>query len=170
MIVSLNCFSSFFNNLCAVGLRSTIFKMAAISKQEHLKRYLSNSEGEKKKKRKKVPKSASKNPTSIIVDDDITVRDIKVQDSAQETNELEDVDEAPAVYEKDGITKIFLESFKKREEDKINKWAPIGEEAQSLPGREVRERFNSDSESSVSGRFAPSPVRPKSFRPPINIL
>ena len=96
--------------------------MAAISKQEYLERFLSNSAGEKKKKRKKVPKAASKNPTSIIVDDDITVRDIKVQDSAQETNELEEVDEAPAVYEKDGITKIFLESFKKREEDKINKW------------------------------------------------
>ena len=76
--------------------------MAAILKQEYLKRYLSNSEGEGEKKRKKVPKSASKNPTSIIVDDDITVRDIKVQDS-QETNELEDVDEGPAVYEKGGV-------------------------------------------------------------------
>lgn len=125
--------------------------MAAISKQDYLKRYLSNSDGGKKKKRKKAPKTASKHPTSIIVDDDITVRDIKVQDSAQEMNEFEgDVDEAPAVYEDDGVTKISLETFKKREEDQRTKWAPISQDPQSLPGREVRDRLNnSDSDNST---------------------
>lgn len=127
-----------------------IFKMAAISKQEYLKRYLSNSEGEKKKKKKKVPKTASKHPTSIIVDDDITVRDIKIRDSAQETNEFEgDVDEAPAVYEEDGVTKISLETFKKREEDQKTKWAPISQESQSLLHREVGNRLNSNSNNST---------------------
>ena len=124
--------------------------MAAISKQEYLKRYLSNSEGAKKKKKKKIPKTASKRPTSIIVDDDITVRDIKIRDSVQETNEFEgDVDEAPAVYEEDGVTKISLETFKKREEDKRTKWAPISLESQSFFHAEVGKRLNSNSNNST---------------------
>lgn len=119
--------------------------MAAISKQEYLKRYLSNSEGEKKKKRKKVPKASSRYPKSIIVDDDIDIRDIKVYDSAQDVNELEgDVDEAPAVFEEDGITKVSIESFKKREEDHRNKWAPISRATQSY--REEEDRLNFESE------------------------
>ena len=127
-----------------------VFKMAAISKQEYLKRYLSNSEGMKKKKKKKIPKTASKHPTSIIVDDDITIRDIKTRDSAQETNEFEgDVDEAPAVYEEDGVTKISLETFKKREEDQKTKWAPISQESQSLFHTEVGNRLNSNSNNST---------------------
>ena len=124
--------------------------MAAISKQEYLKRYLSNSEGVKKKKKKKIPKTASKHTTSIIVDDDITIRDIKTRDSAQETNEFEgDVDEAPAVYEEDGVTKISLETFKKREEDQKTKWAPISQESQSLFHTEVGNRLNSNSNNST---------------------
>ena len=124
--------------------RIVIFKMAAISKQEYLKRYLSNSEGAKKKKKKKIPKTVSRLPSSIIVDDDITVRDIKSRDSAQETNEFEgDVDEAPAVYEEDGVTKISLESFRKREEDQKTKWAPISQESQ------VGNRLNSNSNNST---------------------
>ena len=127
--------------------------MAAISKQEYLKRYLSNTEGEKRKRERKYLRLLRKIQHLLLWMTilSITIRDIKVQDSAQETNELEDVDEAPALYEEDGITKISLETFKKREEDKINKWAPIGKEAQSLPGREVGEKFNSDSESSQGG-------------------
>lgn len=124
--------------------------MAALSKQEYLKRYLSNSEGARKKKKKKIPKTTSKHPTSIIVDDDITVRDIKIRDSAQETNEFEgDVDEAPAVYEEDGVTKISLETFKKREEDKKTKWAPISLESQSLFHTEAGKRLNSYSNNST---------------------
>ena len=124
--------------------------MAAISKQEYLKRYLSNSEGEKKKKKKRIPKTASKHPTSIIVDDDITVRDIKIRDSAQETNEFEgDVDEAPAVYEEDGVTKISLETFKKREEDQKTKWAPISQELQPLFNTDIGNRLNSNSNNST---------------------
>lgn len=127
-----------------------IFKMAAISKQEYLKHYLSNSEGAKKKKKKRIPKTASKHPTSIIVDDDITVRDIKIRDSAQETNEFEgEVDEAPAVYEEDGVTKISLETFKKREEDKKTKWAPISLESQSVFHTEAGKRLNSNSNNST---------------------
>ncbi|XP_015773172.1 PREDICTED: BUD13 homolog [Acropora digitifera] len=100
--------------------------MAAISKQEYLKRYLSNSDAGKKKKKKKVPKAASKRPASFIVDDDITLKDVAGLNAAQEKNEWEDdVDEAPAVYEVDGVTKISIETFKKREEDKKNKLAPI---------------------------------------------
>lgn len=122
--------------------------MATLSKQEYLKRYLSNSEGEKKKKRKKLPKTAPKYSKSIIVDDDINIRDIKVNDSAQDVNELEgDVDEAPAVFEEDGITKVSIESFKKREEDQRNMWAPISQETQSH--REAEERLNFESENST---------------------
>ena len=124
--------------------------MAAISKQEYLKRYLSNSDGEKKKKKRKVPKTASKHPTSIIVDDDITVRDIKMRDSAQEMNDFEgDVDEAPAVYEEDGVTKISLETFKKREEDQKTKWAPISQDSQSSLRKEIADRLNSNSSNST---------------------
>ena len=124
--------------------------MAAISKQEYLKRYLSNSEDVKKKKKKKIHKTGSKHPTSIIVDDDITVRDIKIRDSAQETNEFEgDVDEAPAVYEEDGVTKISLETFKKREEDQKTKWAPISQESQSSFYTEEGNRLNSNSNNST---------------------
>ena len=131
-------------------MRIVIFKMAAISKQEYLKRYLSNPEGAKKKKKKKIPKTASKHPTSIIVDDDITIRDIKVRDSAQETNEFEgDIDEAPAVYEEDGVTKISLETFKKREEDQKTKWAPISQESQTLFHADVGNRLNSNSNNST---------------------
>ncbi len=134
---------------CAIDWRIVIFKMAAISKQEYLKRYLSNSDGEKKKKKRKAPKTASKHPTTNIEDDDITLRDIKTRDSAQ-TNEFEgDVDEAPAVYEEDGVTKISLETFKKREEDQKTKWAPISQDSQSSLAREVADRLNSNSNNST---------------------
>ena len=124
--------------------------MAAISKQEYLKRYLSNSEGEKKKKKKKIPKTTSKHPTSVIVDDDITIRDIGIRDSVQEANEFDgDVDEAPAVFEEDGVTKISLETFKKREEDQKTKWAPISQELQSSFHTEVGNRLNSNSNNST---------------------
>ena len=123
--------------------------MAAISKQEYLKRYLSNSEGEKKKKRKKIPKTASKRPTSIIVDDDISLKDVEVTDTARETNEFEgDADEAPAVYEDDGVTKISLETFRKREEDKKTKWAPISQNIQPSPIRNEEQKLNYDSDNS----------------------
>ena len=123
--------------------------MAAISKQEYLKRYLSNSDSGKKKKKRKVPKVASKRPTSIIVDDDITLDDVKVNHEENEMNEFEvDADEAPAVYEDDGVTKISLETFKKREEDQRNKWAPINKNAQPSQSKEVGEKSNYDSDHS----------------------
>ena len=123
--------------------------MAAISKQEYLKRYLSNSDSGKKKKKRKVPKVASKRPTSIIVDDDITLEDVKVNHEENEMNEFEvDADEAPAVYEDDGVTKISLETFKKREEDQRNKWAPINENTQLSPSKEVGQKSNYDSDHS----------------------
>ena len=121
--------------------------MAAISKQEYLKRYLSNSDSGKNKKKRKIPKVASKRPTSIIVDDDITLEDVKVNHEENEMNEFEvDADEAPAVYEDDGVTKISLETFKKREEDQRNKWAPINKSMQ--PSKEVGEKSNYDSDHS----------------------
>lgn len=123
--------------------------MAAISKQEYLKRYLSNSEGGKKKKRKKIPKTGSKRPTSIIVDDDIALKDVEVADAARETNEFEgDADEAPAVYEDDGVTKISLETFKKREEEQRTKWAPISQNSRSSPVGEAEQKSNCDSDNS----------------------
>lgn len=123
--------------------------MAAISKQEYLKRYLSNSDSGKKKKKRKIPKVASKRPTSIIVDDDITLEDVKVNHEENEMNEFEvDADEAPAVYEDDGVTKISLETFKKREEDQRNKWAPINKNTQLSPSKEVGQKSNYDSDHS----------------------
>lgn len=47
-----------------------------------------------------------------------------------------DVDEAPAVFEEDGIAKVSIESFEKREEDQRKKWGPISQETQSH--REVK--------------------------------
>ena len=123
--------------------------MATISKQEYLKRYLSNSDSGKKKKKRKIPKVASKRPTSIIVDDDITLEDVKVNHEENEMNEFEvDADEAPAVYEDDGVTKISLETFKKREEDQRNKWAPINKNTQLSPFKEVGQKSNYDSDHS----------------------
>lgn len=41
-------------------------------------------------------------------------------------NELEgDVDEVLVVFEEDGIIKVLIELFKKREEDYRNKWVLI---------------------------------------------
>ena len=123
--------------------------MAAISKQEYLKRYLSNSDSGKKKKKRKIPKVASKRPTSIIVDDDITLEDVKVNHEENEMNEFEEyTDEAPAVYEDDGVTKISLETFKKREEDQRNKWAPINKNTLLSPSKEVGQKSNYDSDHS----------------------
>ena len=123
--------------------------MAAISKQEYLKRYLSNSDSGKKKKKRKISKVASKRPTSILVDDDITLEDVKVNHEENEMNEFEvDADEAPAVYEDDGVTKISLETFKKREEDQRNKWAPINKNTQLSPFKEVGQKSNYDSDHS----------------------
>lgn len=123
--------------------------MAAVSKQEYLKRYLSNSDAGKKKKKKGVPKNASKRPASFIVDDDITLKDVAGSNAAQEKNEWEDdADEAPAVYEDDGVTKISIETFKKREEDKKNKWAPISRNQPSSRGRNEYQIVNNDSDNS----------------------
>ena len=123
--------------------------MAAISKQEYLKRYLSNSDAGKKKKKKKVPKAASKRPASFIVDDDITLKDVAGSNAAQEKNEWEDdADEAPAVYEVDGVTNISIETFKKREEDKKNKWAPISRNQLSSLGKNEHQSVNDDSDNS----------------------
>lgn len=123
--------------------------MAAVSKQEYLKRYLSNSDAGKKKKKKKVPKAASKRPASFIVDDDITLKDVAGSNAAQEKNEWEDdVDEAPAVYEVDGVTNISIETFRKREEDKKNKWAPISRNQPSFLGKNEHQIVNDDSDNS----------------------
>ena len=123
--------------------------MAAISKQEYLKRYLSNSDSGEKRKKKKVPKTTCKRPTSVIVDDDITLKDVAVADAEQEMYELEgDADEAPAVYEDDGVTKISVETFKKREEDKRTKWAPINQNLQSSPPNKEVQQSNHDSDNS----------------------
>ena len=124
--------------------------MAAISKQEYLKRYLSNSEAGKKKKKRKIPKSASKRPTSIIVDDDITLEDVKVDDAAKELGEFEvDADETPAVYEDDGVTKISLETYRKREEDQRTKWAPISQNMQVSPVTKAERKSDYDSDNSI---------------------
>ncbi|XP_068755122.1 BUD13 homolog isoform X3 [Montipora capricornis] len=123
--------------------------MAAVSKQEYLKRYLSNSVPEKKKKKKKGPKMASKRPSSFIVDDDITLKDVAVSNAEQAKIEFEDdADEAPAVYEDDGVTKISIETFKKREEDKKNKWAPISRKPASSPDRREGQNVDYDSDNS----------------------
>ena len=104
------------------------FKMAAVSKQEYLKRYLSNADsGEKKKRRKKV-KTGIRTGKSLIIDDDVNLSDIKVrQDSETTESLLELADETPLIFNEAGTTVLSkdLESIKKKEDEKKAMWAPI---------------------------------------------
>ena len=102
--------------------------MAAVSKQEYLKRYLSNADsGEKKKRRKKV-KTGIRTGKSLIIDDDVNLSDIKVrQDSETTESLLEQADETPLIFNEAGTTVLSkdLESIKKKEDEKKAMWAPI---------------------------------------------
>ncbi|XP_032239294.2 BUD13 homolog [Nematostella vectensis] len=104
--------------------------MAALSKEEYLKRYLSApTEDEPKKKRKKKPKAVAKLPRSVIVDDDVAWSDLKPKNPEMKQKEFEfDTagEDAPVVYDEDGSTMISTELYKKREEDLRSKWAPLG--------------------------------------------
>ncbi|EDO42071.1 predicted protein [Nematostella vectensis] len=104
--------------------------MAALSKEEYLKRYLSApTEDEPKKKRKRKPKAVAKLPRSVIVDDDVAWSDLKPKNPEMKQKEFEfDTagEDAPVVYDEDGSTMISTELYKKREEDLRSKWAPLG--------------------------------------------
>ena len=100
--------------------------MAATSKQEYLKRYLSNNDEEKKKRKKKKPRVGAKFSKSVIVDDDVSLSDIKPAKMGEDFDVVGlDVDEAPAMYDEDGVTAISAERFQKREEDMQTKWVPV---------------------------------------------
>ena len=115
--------------------------MAAISKQEYLKRYLSNADDEKKKKKRKKPKTTSKFMRSVIVDDDVGLDALKPSKEIQNyEEELQAFDEAPTVFDEDGVTAISAESFRKREEEKKTKWAPVN----ALQKGELEPSFRSD--------------------------
>jgi pre-mRNA-splicing factor CWC26 len=104
------------------------FKMAAVSKQEYLKRYLSNADSGEKKKRKKKVKVGVKTGKSLIIDDDVNLRDIKVrQDSETGENLLDLADETPLIFNETGTTVLSkdLESIKKKEDEKKAMWAPV---------------------------------------------
>ena len=104
-------------------------KMAAVSKEEYLKRYLSNADSGEKKKRKKKAKTGIKTIKSCIIDDDVNLSDIKVkQDSEAAESLLELADETPLIFNETGTTVLSkdLESIKRKEDEKNAMWAPLG--------------------------------------------
>ena len=119
------------------------FKMAAISKQEYLKRYLSNNDEGKKKKRKKKPKIGAKFAKSVVVDDDVSLSEIRQTTETETVTEL-NADEAPVVYDEDGVTAISTEHFKKREEDLKSMWVPVQADEEETE----KKRHDSDSDAS----------------------
>ena len=126
--------------------------MAAISKQEYLKRYLSNPDDDKRKKKRKKVKTAAKFTKSVIVDDDVGLDTLRPSKEAQSNyeEELQAVDEAPVVFDADGVTAISAESYKKREEEKKTKWAPVN--ALQGPALESQSRIDGDVDSSPPRR------------------
>ncbi|CAB4038426.1 Hypothetical predicted protein [Paramuricea clavata] len=103
--------------------------MAAVSKEEYLKRYLSNADSGEKKKRKKKVKTGIKTGMSCIIDDDVNLSDIKVKrDSEVAESLLELADETPLIFNETGTTVLSkdLESIKRKEDEKNAMWAPLG--------------------------------------------
>lgn len=102
--------------------------MAAASKEEYLKRYLSNSDAGAKKKRKKKLKTGVKLGKSLIIDDDVNLSDIKVKhDTESRENLLELAEENPLIFDEAGSTVLSkdLETIKRKEEARKAMWAPV---------------------------------------------
>ena len=102
--------------------------MAAVSKEEYLKRYLSNTDSGVKKKRKKKVKTGIKTGRSLIIDDDVSLSDIVVKKKSEtEENLLELADETPLIFNETGTTVLSadLETIRKKEDEKKAMWAPV---------------------------------------------
>ena len=102
--------------------------MAALSKEEYLKRYLSKSDSGAEKKRKKKVKTGVKPGKSLIIDDDVNLSDIRIKhDDEGQGNLLELAEEKPLIFDEDGTTVLSkdLETIKKNEEARKAMWAPM---------------------------------------------
>lgn len=117
--------------------------MAAVSKAEYLKRYLSNVDSGEKKKRKRKVKTGIKTGKSLIIDDDVNLSDLKVkQDSEASRNLLELAEDNPLIFNETGTTVLSkdLESIKKKEDEKKAMWAPIKSFKEEIPaGQNTRD-------------------------------
>ena len=117
--------------------------MAAVSKAEYLKRYLSNADSGEKKKRKRKVKTGIKTGKSLIIDDDVNLSDLKVkQDSEASRNLLELAEDNPLIFNETGTTVLSkdLESIKKKEDEKKAMWAPIKSFKEEIPaGQNTRD-------------------------------
>lgn len=130
--------------------------MAAISKEEYLKRYLSNAESGEKKRRKKKVKTGIKTGKSLIIDDDVNLSDIKVkQDAGSAENLLDLADETPLIFNETGTTVLSkdLESIKKKEDEKKAMWAPVNSVQDKLI--EGKNHQNAKDFSPMRGRTSP---------------
>ena len=110
--------------------------MAAVSRAEYLKRYLSNADCGEKKKRKKKVKTGIKTGKSRIIDDDVNLSDLKVrQDSESSRNLLELAEDNPLIFNETGTTVLSkdLESIKKKEDERKAMWAPIKSFKEEIP-------------------------------------
>ncbi|XP_070548081.1 BUD13 homolog [Ptychodera flava] len=120
--------------------------MAALSKQEYLKRYLSNAEDEpQKKKKRKKPKTGSKGASVRILDDDISLESFAPK--------VEDIEEAPFQDEAPQVVGMIDE----RPEEVIqlekyqagNKWKQMGRREEAISDSpSPRRRHDSDSDQS----------------------
>ncbi len=140
--------------------------MAALSKQEYLKRYMSNEDSGEKKKRKKKVKVGIKTGKSLIIDDDVNLSDIKVKQDSERTQSLLDLaDETPLIFNETGTTVLSkdLESIKKKEDEKKAMWAPVKnfEDEISMENRDQNTKDLSPLRSKVrkTRHDSPSPER-----------
>ncbi|KAK7105751.1 BUD13 homolog [Littorina saxatilis] len=151
--------------------------MAAISKEEYLKRYLSGDTNNEKKKKKKRVKGA-KQSNSRIIDDDI---DLKTFGASASNEQEQSEDEAPTVaevvderpehvkrleqYRKDQRWKILGKD--KEEDDDISsvEYGVIASGNKGGRGQKATQRHDSDSDASLPRRTRhdsdsdPSPLR-----------
>ena len=103
--------------------------MAAVSKEEYLKRYLSNSEPSVRRRRKKKVKTSVRSGKSLIIDDDVNLSDIKTPDNDDESQEklLDIAEESPLIFDEAGATVLSndLEVIRKKDEERKAMWAPV---------------------------------------------
>ena len=138
--------------------------MAAISKEEYLKRYLSSENDTVKKKRRKKMKIGIKSGKSVIIDDDVNLVDIEMtrDSNNQELDWLEFGDENPLIFNETG-TKVLsrgLDSIKKKEDERKDMWAPVNSFSHVNKGR----TFSSSNAENVSPDQSP-PRRKSHYSP-----
>ena len=97
--------------------------MATVSKLDYLKKYLSPEDGGKDKKVKKKKQKIKKAKNIVIIDSDVKFNDARDKGDSDYNDEFELEEEKPQIYF-DGNT-LLSEHSKKKDMDKVDKWAPI---------------------------------------------